>query len=102
MSADVEAFGRDLNEALDRLIRLYSHADAERGWMLWIDGWGEALRNPTLQRISQDLDFQWQQVVHRQGQADERTGDCGHGALPTLPGSLPPAAQRLGAAGIIA
>ena len=31
--------------------------------MLWIDGWGEALRSPTLQKISQDLDLQWQQVI---------------------------------------
>ena len=23
--------------------------------MLWIDGWGEALRSPTLQKISQEL-----------------------------------------------
>ena len=27
--------------------------------MLWIDGWGEALRNPTMRGISQDLDVAW-------------------------------------------
>ena len=31
--------------------------------MLWIDGWGEALRSSTLQKISQELDLQWQQVM---------------------------------------
>lgn len=25
-------------------------------WMLWIDAWGEALRNPMMRRISQELD----------------------------------------------
>ena len=42
--------------------------------MLWIDGWGEALRSPTLQSISQDLDLHWQQVladVIRKGVADD-------------------------------
>jgi AcrR family transcriptional regulator len=60
-------------EGIERMIRLYSHVEAEPGWMLWIDGWGEALRNPTLQRISQQLDLQWQQVladIVRRGVAD--------------------------------
>ena len=40
-------------------IRLYAPKGAEPGWMLWIDAWGEALRNPILRRISQDLDIAW-------------------------------------------
>ena len=48
-------------DKLDRMFRLYTPADADSGWLLWIDGWGEALRSPTLKRISQDLDLQWQQ-----------------------------------------
>ena len=44
-------------EKLDRMFRLYTPADADSGWLLWIDGWGEALRSPTLKRISQDLDL---------------------------------------------
>jgi AcrR family transcriptional regulator len=31
----------------------------EPSWTLWIDGWGEAMRNPTMRRISQDLDLAW-------------------------------------------
>lgn len=27
-------------------------------WMLWIDAWGEALRNPLMRRISQELDVE--------------------------------------------
>ena len=50
-------------ERIERLIRLYAHVEAEPGWMLWIDGWGEALRDPTLQRISQRLALEWQQVL---------------------------------------
>jgi AcrR family transcriptional regulator len=31
----------------------------EPSWVLWIDGWGEALRNLKMRRISQDLDLAW-------------------------------------------
>jgi AcrR family transcriptional regulator len=48
---------------LDRIFRLYSPTEDEKGWMLWIDGWGEALRFDALQKISQDLDLQWKQLV---------------------------------------
>jgi hypothetical protein len=54
-------------------VRLYAHVEAEPGWMLWIDGWGEALRDPTLQQISQQLDLEWQRVlagIVRQGVTD--------------------------------
>ncbi len=32
-------------------------------WMLWIDAWGEALRNPLMKRISQELDEQSNAVL---------------------------------------
>jgi AcrR family transcriptional regulator len=50
-------------ERLDRMFRLYTPAEADSGWLLWIDGWGEAIRNPTLKRISQDLDLRWQEQL---------------------------------------
>jgi AcrR family transcriptional regulator len=62
LHAEVER-GSTAIERLERVIRLYAHIEAEPGWMLWIDGWGEALRSPTLQKISQELDYQWQQVI---------------------------------------
>jgi AcrR family transcriptional regulator len=62
LHAEVER-GATAIERLERVIHLYGHIEAEPGWMLWIDGWGEALRSPTLQRISQELDWQWQQVL---------------------------------------
>jgi AcrR family transcriptional regulator len=62
LHAEVDRIGTAV-ERIERVIRLYAHVEAEPGWMLWIDGWGEALRNPIIQRISQHLDFQWQQVL---------------------------------------
>jgi len=50
-------------DKLNRVFLLYSPAEAEPGWMLWIDSWGEALRNPALKRISQRLDDAWQTVL---------------------------------------
>jgi uncharacterized protein (TIGR02246 family) len=34
-------------------------------WMLWIDGWGEALRNPMMRKISQELDEQSADLLER-------------------------------------
>jgi AcrR family transcriptional regulator len=52
-------------DKLDRVFGLYSPVEAEPGWMLWIDGWGEALRSPDLQKISRELDLEWQQVLEK-------------------------------------
>lgn len=32
-------------------------------WMLWIDAWGEALRNPLMRRISQELDVRSNDLI---------------------------------------
>lgn len=34
-------------------------------WMLWIDAWGEALRNPLMRRISQELDVESTRVLEQ-------------------------------------
>jgi hypothetical protein len=34
-------------------------------WVLWIDAWGEALRNPTLKQISEELDQAWVALLER-------------------------------------
>ena len=50
----------DAVEQLDRLIREYLPGGrGEKGWVLWIDAWGEALRDPGLRRISAELDEAW-------------------------------------------
>ena len=43
---------------LDRIFKLYAPEREDYDWMLWIDSWGEALRNPSMQSISQELDIQ--------------------------------------------
>jgi AcrR family transcriptional regulator len=48
---------------LDLIFQLYTPEEAEPGWMMWIDGWGEALRSPALKAISQDLDLRWKTVL---------------------------------------
>lgn len=50
-------------EQLDLIFRLYTPEEAEPGWMMWIDGWGEALRFPALKAISRDLDLRWKSVL---------------------------------------
>jgi AcrR family transcriptional regulator len=60
---DEVAKGATCTDRLDRVIALYQPIEAEPGWMLWIDGWGEALRSEQLRRISRDLDLAWQQTL---------------------------------------
>ncbi|HEY4331798.1 MAG TPA: nuclear transport factor 2 family protein [Ilumatobacteraceae bacterium] len=44
---------------LDRAIQNYvPEGSDDVEWMLWIDAWGEALRNPLMKKISQELDEQ--------------------------------------------
>ena len=44
---------------LERVIQNYvPEGSDDVEWMLWIDGWGEALRNPMMKKISQQLDEQ--------------------------------------------
>ena len=44
---------------LERVIQNYvPEGSNDVEWMLWIDGWGEALRNPMMRKISQQLDEQ--------------------------------------------
>ena len=62
---DEVARGTSALDRLDRVFSLYSPADAaaEAVWVLWIDGWGEAMRTPALKKISQKLDVQWKELL---------------------------------------
>jgi AcrR family transcriptional regulator len=65
MEAEVESAPTAL-EQLDRAIRNYvPEGSDDVEWMLWIDGWGEALRNPMMRKISQELDEQSCNLVER-------------------------------------
>ncbi len=51
---------------LDRAIQSYvPEGSGDVEWMLWIDAWGEALRNPMMKRISQELDEQTEALLER-------------------------------------
>jgi len=62
---DLDQLARQLAEAptaivqLDRwLLDSIPEGSENLEWMLWIDAWGEALRNPLMRRISQELDVE--------------------------------------------
>lgn len=65
MEAEVEAAPTSVGQ-LDRALRNYvPEGSNDLEWMLWIDGWGEALRNPMMRRISQELDEQSAGLLER-------------------------------------
>jgi AcrR family transcriptional regulator len=49
---------------LARLIEEYLPSlRRDQSWVLWIDVWGEALRDPHIRRISEDLDAAWVEIL---------------------------------------
>ncbi len=65
LEAEVHAAPTAIGQ-LDHAIHNYvpiGSGDVE--WMLWIDGWGEALRNPMMRKISQELDEQSAELLER-------------------------------------
>ena len=65
MVAEIEAAPTAL-EQLKRAIHNYvPEGSDDVEWMLWIDGWGEALRNPMMRKISQELDEQSADLLRR-------------------------------------
>jgi AcrR family transcriptional regulator len=68
--ADIDTFKETLTSSTtpeDRLARLIdyylpsSHRDP--AWMLWIDVWGDALRDRNIERISKRIDMAWMDVL---------------------------------------
>ncbi len=63
MEAEIDAAPTAL-EQLDRIIHdNVPEGSGDMEWMLWIDAWGEALRNPLMRTISQELDDQSMRLV---------------------------------------
>lgn len=61
---------------LDRLIQnMVPEGSDDLEWMLWIDGWGEALRNPMMKKISQQLDEQTTDLLERVLEAGVASGE---------------------------
>jgi AcrR family transcriptional regulator len=50
---------------LDRVLRNYIPDHDEVDWLMWIDSWGEALRNPQMRTISQELDIQSTELIEK-------------------------------------
>lgn len=53
-------------ERLDRVLQEYlPSAERDQSWVLWIDAWGDALRNERLRAISEELDIAWARVLEQ-------------------------------------
>jgi AcrR family transcriptional regulator len=50
---------------LDRVLQNYTPGPDDYDWLMWIDSWGEALRNKTMRAISQELDIESTAVIER-------------------------------------
>ena len=77
MEAEVEAAPNSVGQ-LDRVVQNYvPEGSNDMEWMLWIDGWGEALRNPMMRKISQELDEQSAELLERAKElAKAKTSDA--------------------------
>jgi len=65
MEAEIQAAPTAVGQ-LDKVIQNYvPEGSDDVEWMLWIDGWGEALRNPMMKKISQELDEQSAELLQR-------------------------------------
>jgi len=59
----IRAAGGTATLRLSRMLDVYAPPRSSRGWMLWIDAWACALRDPALRAVSRQLDLRWQQEV---------------------------------------
>lgn len=50
-------------QRLMSVLQWYAPTGRARGWLLWIDGWASALRDPALAAVIKDLDRRWKQAV---------------------------------------
>lgn len=50
---------------LDQVLQNYTPGQEDYDWLMWIDSWGEALRNPAMRAISQELDIESTAVIER-------------------------------------
>ena len=75
MVADIEAAPTNLLR-IGRLIENYvPEGSDDVEWKLWIDAWGEALRNPLMKRISQQLDEQSSALLEELIEAGTTAGE---------------------------
>ena len=77
MLADIESAPTNI-ERIARLLENYvPEGSDDVEWKLWIDAWGEALRNPLMKRISQQLDEQSNALLEDLIVAGNEAGEFG-------------------------
>jgi len=55
---------RDLPlDKLRKLLKLLAPQGRSRSWLMWIDGWSEALRVPELEHVSRRMDLRWKEAL---------------------------------------
>lgn len=50
-------------EKMRKLLKLLTPQGRSRSWLMWIDGWSEALRTPELERVSRRMDLRWKEAL---------------------------------------
>lgn len=50
-------------DKLRRILRLYVPSSGSKSWQLWIDGWGESVRVPELEKVTRRLDLRWKDAL---------------------------------------
>lgn len=53
----------DIPVRIEKCLQWYGPSGQSRGWMVWIDGWAAALRDPVLAAVIGELDQQWTKVL---------------------------------------
>jgi AcrR family transcriptional regulator len=48
-------------DKLKRLLKLLAPQGRSNSWLMWIDGWSEALRVPELEQVSRRMDLRWKE-----------------------------------------
>jgi len=55
---------RDLPlDKLRKLLKLLAPQGRSRSWLMWIDGWSEALRVAELEQVSRRMDLRWKEAL---------------------------------------
>ncbi len=60
---------------LERVLQNYTPDHDDLDWLLWIDSWGEALRNKAMRQISQELDIESTGLIERVIREGVETGE---------------------------
>ena len=60
---------------LDRVFQNYIPGQDDHDWLMWVDSWGEALRNKAMRAISEELDIESTAIIERVLRHGVETGE---------------------------